>query len=64
MYALELAKRQKKATIEDLGKDNRVLKKVREKESKVLFTKIGQKGELSAIGVSDSSYHYNGKSME
>ena len=38
---------------------NRVLKKVKEKESKVLFTKIGEKNELS-----DASYHYDDKSVE
>ena len=40
---------------------NRVLKKVKEKESKVLFTKIGEKDELSVIGVCDASYHYDDK---
>ena len=40
IYALKLAKRQKKAVIKDLREVNRVLKKVREKESKVVFTKI------------------------
>ena len=43
IYALELTKRQKKAVIKDLGEFNRVLKKVREKESKVVFTTIGEK---------------------
>ena len=54
IYALELAKRQKKAMIKDLREINRVLKKVREKESKVLFTKIGEKDELSVVGVNDA----------
>ena len=40
IYTLELAKRQKKAVIKDLREVNRVLKKVRDKESKVVFTKI------------------------
>ena len=43
IYALELAKRQKKAVIKDLREVNRVLHKVREKESKVVFKKIGEK---------------------
>ena len=63
IYALELAKRQKKATIKDLREINRVLKKVREKESRVLFTKIGKKNELSVIGVSDASYHHDDRSV-
>ena len=40
IYTLELAKRQKKAVVKDLREINRVLKKVREKESRVLFTRI------------------------
>ena len=43
IYALYLAKRQKKAVIKDLREVNRVSKKVREKESIVVFTKIGEK---------------------
>ena len=42
LYVLELAKRQK-TTMKDLREIDRVLKKVKEKESKVLFTKIGEK---------------------
>ena len=41
VHALELAKKQKKATLKDLKEVNIVLKKVQEKESKVLFKKIG-----------------------
>ena len=43
IYLLELAKRQKKATMQGLRDVNRVLKKVKDKESKVLFTRIGEK---------------------
>ena len=63
IYALELAKRQKKATIKDLREINRVLKKVREKKSKVVFTRIREKEELSVIGVNDASYHYDDRSV-
>ena len=42
---------------------NRVLKKVREKESKVVFTKIGEKEELCVMGVSDASYHHDDRSV-
>ena len=63
IYMLELAKRQKKATIKDLRDVNRVLKKVKGKESKVLFTRIGEKDELCVIGVSDASYHYDDRSV-
>ena len=63
IYALEFAKRQKKATIKDLREMNRVLKEVREKESRVLFKKIGKKYYLSVIGVSDASYHHDDRSL-
>ena len=63
IYALELVKRQKKAVIKDLIEMNRVLKKVREKESRVLFTKIREKNELSVMGVSDASYHQDDRSV-
>ena len=38
--ALELAKKQKKAVLKDLKSVNRILEKVREKESKVVFSRI------------------------
>ena len=40
---------------------NRVLKKVQEKESKVMFRKIGTKEELCMLGVCDTSYHNDEK---
>ena len=41
IYALDLAKWQKKATLKGLRGVNRVFKKVYEKESKVKFKKMG-----------------------
>ena len=60
---MELPKRQKKATIKDFREINRMLKKIREKESRVLFTTIGKKDELSVIGVSDASYNHDDRSV-
>ena len=54
---LDLAKKQKQAVLKDLRSVNRILKKVREKESKVVFRKIGDKEELCVFGVSDASYY-------
>ena len=54
IYALELTKRQKKAVIKDLREVNRVLKKVREKESKVVFTKIGEREGF--VGTRDNHF--------
>ena len=63
IYALDMAKKQKKAVIKDLREINRVLKKVRERESKVVFSRIGNKEELCVIGVSDASYHCSERSV-
>merc|ERR1712030_248662 len=57
IYALNLAKKQKKAMLKDLRDMNRILQKVREKNNKVVFKKIGEKGEICVSGVSDASYH-------
>ena len=60
---LDLAKKQRKATINDLRDVNRVLKKVQGKESKVMFRRIGTKEELCVIGVCNASYHNDDKSV-
>merc|ERR1712105_61467 len=57
IYALDLAKKQKSAVLMDLRTVNRILQKVREKESKVVFKKIAEKESLCVIGISDASYH-------
>ena len=43
IHALELAKKQKKATLKDLKEVNNILKKVHEKESRVMFKKLVEK---------------------
>ena len=43
IYALDLAKKQKRATLKDIRDVNRVFKKVQEKESKVVFKRIRKK---------------------
>ena len=40
-----------------------MLKKVREKDSRVLFTKVGKKDELIVMVVSDASYHHEDRSV-
>ena len=42
-YALELAKKQNTATLKDLRSVNRILKKVQEKESNVVFKRVSNK---------------------
>ena len=39
------------------------MKKVREKESRVLFTNNGEKNYLCSIGVGDASYHQDDRSV-
>ena len=43
--------------LKDLRDVNRILQKVREKNNKVVFRKIGEKGDLCVSGVTDASYH-------
>jgi len=57
IYALDLAKKQKSAVLKDLRSVNRILQKVREKESKIVFKKIAEKGSVCVIGIRDASYH-------
>ena len=63
IHALNLAKNQKRAMLKDLRDVNRILKKVHEKESKVMFWKVGEKKDLCVIGVCDASYHYDDNSV-
>ena len=57
IYTLNLAKKQKQATLKDLRDINRILQKVREKKNTVVFRKIGEKEDLCLIGITDASYH-------
>ena len=63
IYALDLAKKQKSAVLKVLRSVNRILQKVREKESKVVFKKIAEKDSLCVIGISDASYHQEVKAV-
>ena len=56
IHALELAKKQKKAMLKDLREVNIILKKVHEKESRVMIKKIGDKKDLCITGICDASY--------
>ena len=57
VYALNLAKKQKGATLKDLRDINRILTIVRSKKNRVIFRKIGEKEDLCLIGVTDASYN-------
>ena len=43
--------------MKDLRNVNIILKKVEEKENKVIFGRVARKEELSVIGVSNASYN-------
>ena len=64
IYALEMTKKQKKATLKYLREVNKILKKVHEKESKVMFRRIGDKNQLCVVGVYDSFYHSDDRSVK
>ena len=63
IHALELAKKQKKATLKDLKEVNNILKKFHEKESRVMFKKLGAKEDLCITGVTDASYRNDDRSV-
>jgi len=63
IHTLELGKKQKAAVLKDLRSVNRILQKVREKESKVVFKKIAEKDDLCVVGISDTSYHQDENSV-
>ena len=42
---------------------NRVLKRVHEKESRVMFKRLGKKEDLCVVGVCDASYHHGDNSV-
>ena len=60
---LELAKNQKKATLKDLRNVNRILKKVYEKDNKVIFGRVAEKDKICVVGISDASYNQEGHSV-
>ena len=63
IYALELAKKQKKAILKDLKEVNTIFKMVDKKESKLMFRRIGDKKDLFIIVVCDAAYYCDDKSV-
>ena len=57
---LELAKNQKKATLQDLRNMNKVIKKVSEKDNKVVFERVAEKEKICVVGISDALYNQEG----
>ena len=53
----------KDATIGDLKKVNRIVKRVRSRESKITFGKIGKKEDLKIYGLGDAGHKCDSKSI-
>ena len=51
------ARKQKNAVFNDLRDINRIVEKIGEKESKVVFGRVARKEDMCVIGISDASYH-------
>ena len=54
--ANKLSKKSHNATLSDLKYVNKVLKKVRERNNEVVYSKVGSKEELDVRSMSDASY--------
>ena len=61
--ALQMSKKNNSATISDLRNINKVLMKVRERESKVQFGRIGKKEDLMIVGIGDALYKSDDKAV-
>ena len=61
--ALQMSKNNKEATISDLRDVDRVLKKVRERESKMKCEHIWDKGEINVVGIGDASFKTGDKAV-
>ena len=57
IHVLNSARKQKNAVLKDLRDINRIVEKIGEKESKVVFGKVARKQDMCVIGISDASYH-------
>ena len=54
--ALTMSKKNNSATISDLRDINHILKKVRERDSKIKFKKIGDREVLMMVGIGHVSF--------
>ena len=60
----DLVQALKEATISDLRDVNRILKKVRERESKIKYEHIGEKEDLMVVGIGDTSLKTGDKAVD
>ena len=60
--ALLMSKKNSQATIGDLKRVNHIVKQIKSKENKVVFSKIGRKEDFIIHGLGDASYRCDDKS--
>ena len=61
--ALQMSKKNAAAAISDLRDVNRILKKVRERDSKLKYKRIADREELIIIGIGDASFKTEEKAV-
>ena len=61
--ALMLAKKNNSATIADLRNVNTIVGKVKKEENKVVYGRVGDKEKLQVLGIVDTSYKSDEKSI-
>lgn len=61
--ALSMSKKNTSTTISDLRDVSRILKKVREKSSKLKFSRIGERDDLMIVGFGDTSFKTEEKAI-
>ena len=61
--AMQMSKRNQGVTIADLRDVNRILQRVRDRESHVNYEYIGNKDDLIIVGIGDTSYKQDDKAI-
>ena len=61
--ALEMSKKNNSAKIKDLRDISRLLKKAKERSSKMKFSRIGPKYDLIIVGIGDASFKSDDKAV-
>ena len=64
IHVLNSARKQKNAVLKDLKDINKIVKKIDDKESKVVFGKVAKKKDMCVIGISNASYYQENPNQE
>ena len=60
---MQIFKKIKMATISDLRDINRILKKVRERDSRLKYERLGDRGDLIVVGIGGASFKTQDKAI-